>query len=61
MTNNTNPGMMNDIVSEDMPFTSAQVTREQFEAWLASRKEAGRVIDIDTCEILRRGAYDWDP
>ena len=45
----------------DMPWTREQLTREQFEAWLASRKEAGRVINIETCEILRKHAYDCDP
>ena len=43
-----------------MPFTSDQLTREQFEAWLASRKEAGRVIDIETCELLG-GRLHCDP
>ena len=51
---------MNDILSR-MPWTRDQLTRAQFDAWLASRKEAGRVIDIETCELGRWQAYDCDP
>ena len=41
---------------QQMPWTRDQLTRAQFDAWLASRKEAGRVIDIETCELGR-----WQP
>ena len=51
---------MNDILSR-MPWTRDQLTRAQFDAWLASRKEAGRVINIETCELGRWQAYDCDP
>ena len=51
---------MNDILSR-MPWTRDQLTRAQFDAWLASRKEAGRIIDIETCELGRWHAYDCDP
>ena len=44
-----------------MPWTRDQLTRVQFDAWLASRREAGRVIDIETCEIGRWQAYECDP
>jgi hypothetical protein len=34
---------------------------EQFEQWIASRKEAGRAIDIETCEVDRWAILDVDP
>jgi hypothetical protein len=34
-----------------MPWTQDQFTQEEIQRWLASRKEAGRSIDIETCEI----------
>ena len=43
-----------------MPWTRDCLTREQFDAWLVSRKEAGRGIDIETCELGRWKAYDCD-
>jgi hypothetical protein len=55
MTDIANTETMN-----DMPWTRDQLTREQFDAWLASRKEAGRVIDIETCELGKWAAYDCD-
>ena len=55
-----NTEAMNDILSR-MPWTRDQLTRAQFDAWLASRTEAGRVIDIETCELGRWQAYDCDP
>ena len=36
-----------------MPWTRDLMTDEELRAWRASRKEAGRVIDIETCEIER--------
>ena len=58
MTDNTET--MNDILSR-MPQTQDQLTREQIEAWLAGREEAGRVIDIETCELGRWYAWEGDP
>jgi hypothetical protein len=57
MTNITN---IDDVLSR-MPWTRDQLTREQFDAWLASRKEAGRVIDIETCELGWWGCCLNDP
>jgi hypothetical protein len=34
-----------------MPWTADRMTDEELRQWLASRKDAGRVIDIETCEI----------
>lgn len=53
--------MITDDVLSQMPWTSDQLTREQFDAWLASRKEAGRGIDIETCELGCWGCYLNDP
>jgi hypothetical protein len=41
-------------------------SRDEFDpaflrAWLASREEAGRAIDIETCELGRWAAQDADP
>ena len=58
MTDNTET--MNDILSR-MPQTQDHLTREQFEARLAGRKEAGRVIDIETCELGRWYVWMGDP
>ena len=33
-----------------MPWTTDQLSDDELRAWLASRKEAGRNIDIETCE-----------
>jgi hypothetical protein len=44
-----------------MPWTSDQMTKEEFKQWVASRKEAGSAIDIATCEIGWWFAYDVDP
>jgi len=51
---------MNDILAR-MPWTRDQLTRAQFDEWLASRREAGRVIDIETCQIGRWQANHYDP
>ena len=52
------------IISEDqlqqMPWTRHLMTKDELQRWVASRKEAGRVIDIETCELGRWGAYDCD-
>jgi hypothetical protein len=34
-----------------MPWSRHEMTPEQLRKWLASRKEAGKLIDIETCEI----------
>ena len=34
-----------------MPWSRDELTLDQFEAWVASRQEAGRSIDIETCEL----------
>jgi hypothetical protein len=36
-----------------MPFMRDEVTPEQLDAWFASRKDAGRVINIEACEVTR--------
>ena len=36
-------------------------TREAHDAYVANRKEAGRVIDIETCEIAWWPTYYFDP
>lgn len=37
------------------------MTLVEFEQWVARRPEAGRAIDIETCELGRWPAYDADP
>ncbi len=44
-----------------MPWTRDLMTAEQLQEWVASREEAGRAIDIATCELGRWAAYDCDP
>jgi hypothetical protein len=44
-----------------MPWTSDLMTSEEFRQWIASRKAAGREVDIETCELGRWYAYDADP
>jgi hypothetical protein len=44
-----------------MPWTRDEVTDEQLRKWLISRKEAGRAINIETCELGRWPANDMDP
>jgi hypothetical protein len=41
--------------------TNNTKTREAHEAYVANRKEAGRVIDIETCEYTRCYANPFDP
>jgi hypothetical protein len=48
-------------VLQAMPWTRNQMTEEQCQQWLASRKEAGLKIDINTCELGRWYANDCDP
>src|SRR5262249_41387439 len=33
-----------------MPWTRDQLSDDELRQWLASRKEAGRLIDVETCE-----------
>jgi hypothetical protein len=44
-----------------MPWTRDQMRKEELEQWVGSRKEAGRAIDIATCEIARWYTLDLDP
>jgi hypothetical protein len=44
-----------------MPWTRDQTTDEECQQWLASRKEAALKIDIETCELGRWAANDFDP
>jgi hypothetical protein len=44
-----------------MPWTRDQMTDEECQQWLASRKEAALKIDIETCELGRWAANDFDP
>jgi hypothetical protein len=43
-----------------MPWTRSLMTDAELQAWVASRKEAGAAIDIETCEHAR-WRYDLDP
>jgi hypothetical protein len=43
-----------------MPWTRDQMTKDELRQ-LASREEAGRLIDVETCELGRWAAYDADP
>jgi hypothetical protein len=45
----------------EMPFTHLLMTPKGFEQWIASRKEAGSKINIETCELGRWNARDFDP
>jgi hypothetical protein len=44
-----------------MPWTRQLMTEEELQQWVASRKEAGLRIDIETCELARWPANDLDP
>jgi hypothetical protein len=44
-----------------MPWTRGLMTPEQATAWMASRKEAGESIDIETCELGRWHEYECEP
>jgi hypothetical protein len=44
-----------------MPWTREQLTEAEREEWLASRKEAGSRIEIETCELGQWPANDCDP
>jgi hypothetical protein len=49
------------VAVANMPWTLEDMTPEQLQQWIASRKEAGRSINIGTCELGRWAAYDCDP
>jgi hypothetical protein len=51
---------MTDDEMQRMPWTRHLKKADELQRWFASRKEAGRVIDIETCELGRWGAYDCD-
>jgi hypothetical protein len=40
---------------------TTKTTREAHQAYVANRKEAGRVIDIETCKYTMRHANYFDP
>jgi len=44
-----------------MPWTCHLMTAHELQWWVASRKDAGRIIDIETCELGRWYASDLDP
>jgi hypothetical protein len=52
--------IMTDDEMQRMPWTRHLMKADELQRWVASRKEAGRVIDIETCELSRWGAYDCD-
>jgi hypothetical protein len=41
--------------------TNTTETHEAHDAYVANRKEAGRIIDIETCEIARWNTFYFDP
>lgn len=44
-----------------LPWTRDLMTDDEFRHWVSTRKEAGRAIDIETCELGQWGALDADP
>jgi hypothetical protein len=53
--------MISDDEMARMPWTRGGMTIEEFDQWVATREEAGRRIDIETCERDAWKAYDLDP
>jgi hypothetical protein len=51
----------NGSAREAMPWTSDQFTDEECRQWMAGRKEAGRRIDPETCEIAWWHVNESDP
>lgn len=45
----------------NLPWTKDDLTREEYQRWVAGREDAGLKIDIETCELGRWAAYDCDP
>ena len=52
---------MTDAELNGMPWTLDLMTEAELRAWLASRKQTGAAIDIETCELGYWPAYDADP
>jgi hypothetical protein len=52
--------MTNDKI-QNMPKTSSLMLRAEFVAWIASRKEAGATIDVETAELKGWWAPKGDP
>ena len=52
---------MTDDEMQRMPWTRGLMNKEELQQWFASRIEAGRAIDIETCELGCWAAYDFDP
>jgi hypothetical protein len=44
-----------------MPWTREQMSEQELRRWFASRQEAGRAIDVETCEIGCWFAKDCEP
>jgi hypothetical protein len=44
-----------------LPWSCNEFDPEFPRTWLASRKEAGRAIDVETCELRHWKANDCDP
>src|SRR6516162_2349942 len=44
-----------------LPWGGGEMTLADYQQWVAGRKEAGRKIDIETCELGCWAAYDADP
>ena len=44
-----------------MPWTASLMTTDELFEWLASRKEAARAIDIETCELGQWKCCAADP
>jgi hypothetical protein len=44
-----------------MPWTSDQMSTQEFAAWVESREEAARTIDPATCDLRSWHACDADP
>jgi hypothetical protein len=53
--------MITDDEMTEMPWTRDRMTLAEFEQWVATREEAGRDIDIETCEIRTWYILDEDP
>src|SRR6516165_1259148 len=52
---------MTDDEVKNLPKTSVLLAREEFVAWIASRKEAGAKIDIGTAELKGWWELEGDP
>ena len=46
---------------QTLPWNRDLLTPDEFKAWVATRKDAGAKIDIETCEIGAWKALDLDP